>query len=65
MNSALEKSKQIIPERIQALKFIRKMIEINALIIPKSVVRALIAIATQEDDNMTHAALITLCELGR
>ncbi|KAG7270643.1 hypothetical protein CRUP_010938 [Coryphaenoides rupestris] len=54
-------------ERTQALRLVRKMITVNAMLFPTSVANSLIAVGTdglQERDRMVRAAIAIVCELG-
>uniref|UniRef100_A0A8C8JA41 RPTOR independent companion of MTOR complex 2 n=1 Tax=Oncorhynchus tshawytscha TaxID=74940 RepID=A0A8C8JA41_ONCTS len=54
-------------ERTQALRLVRKMITVNALLFPSSVTNSLIAVGTdglQERDRMVRAAIAIVCELA-
>uniref|UniRef100_UPI00398E897F rapamycin-insensitive companion of mTOR isoform X1 n=2 Tax=Pristiophorus japonicus TaxID=55135 RepID=UPI00398E897F len=54
-------------ERTQALRFVRKMITVNAALFPSSITNSLIAVGNdglQERDRMVRACLAILCELA-
>ncbi|XP_041958385.1 rapamycin-insensitive companion of mTOR [Alosa sapidissima] len=54
-------------ERTQALRLVRKMITVNALLFPNSVTNSLIAIGNdglQERDPMVRACIAIVCELA-
>ncbi|XP_028269113.1 rapamycin-insensitive companion of mTOR-like isoform X1 [Parambassis ranga] len=54
-------------ERTQALRLVRKIITVNAMLFPTSVANALIAVGTdglQERDRMVRAAIAIVCELA-
>ncbi|XP_067087124.1 LOW QUALITY PROTEIN: rapamycin-insensitive companion of mTOR-like [Osmerus mordax] len=54
-------------ERTQALRLVRKMITVNALLFPSSIANSLIAVGTdglQERDRMVRAAIAIVCELA-
>nr|XP_023664280.1 rapamycin-insensitive companion of mTOR-like isoform X1 [Paramormyrops kingsleyae] len=54
-------------ERTQALRLVRKMITVNALLFPSSITNSLIAVGNdglQERDRMVRACLATICELA-
>ncbi|XP_028312751.1 rapamycin-insensitive companion of mTOR-like isoform X1 [Gouania willdenowi] len=54
-------------ERTQALRLVRKIITINAMLFPTSIANSLIAIGTdglQERDRMVRAAIAIVCELA-
>ncbi|XP_076010230.1 rapamycin-insensitive companion of mTOR-like isoform X2 [Genypterus blacodes] len=54
-------------ERTQALRLVRKIITINALLFPTSITNSLIAVGTdglQERDRMVRAAIAIVCELA-
>ncbi|CAB1318322.1 unnamed protein product [Coregonus sp. 'balchen'] len=54
-------------ERTQALRLVRKMITVNALLFPSSVTNSLIAVGKdglQERDRMVRACIAIICELA-
>ncbi|KAG1943517.1 rapamycin-insensitive companion of mTOR isoform X2 [Pimephales promelas] len=54
-------------ERTQALRLVRKMITVNALLFPSSVANSLIAVGNdgpQERDRMVRACIAIICELA-
>ncbi|XP_041914644.1 rapamycin-insensitive companion of mTOR isoform X1 [Alosa sapidissima] len=54
-------------ERTQALRLVRKMITVNALVFPSSVTNSLIAVGNdglQERDRMVRACIAIICELA-
>ncbi|XP_008417379.1 rapamycin-insensitive companion of mTOR isoform X2 [Poecilia reticulata] len=54
-------------ERTQALRLVRKIITVNAMLFPTSVANSLIAVGTdglQERDRMVRAAVAIICELA-
>ncbi|XP_028851215.1 rapamycin-insensitive companion of mTOR-like isoform X2 [Denticeps clupeoides] len=54
-------------ERTQALRLVRKMITVNALLFPSSVTNSLIAVGNdglQERDPMVRACIAVICELA-
>ncbi|KAL2100031.1 hypothetical protein ACEWY4_004425 [Coilia grayii] len=54
-------------ERTQALRLVRKMIAVNALVFPSSVTNSLIAVGNdglQEKDRMVRACIAIVCELA-
>ncbi|XP_053276315.1 rapamycin-insensitive companion of mTOR isoform X2 [Pleuronectes platessa] len=54
-------------ERTQALRLVRKIITVNAMLFPTSITNSLIAIGTdglQERDRMVRAAIAIVCELA-
>ncbi|XP_068594516.1 rapamycin-insensitive companion of mTOR-like [Brachionichthys hirsutus] len=54
-------------ERTQALRLVRKMITVNAMLLPSSIANSLIAVGTdglQERDRMVRAAIAIVCELA-
>ncbi|XP_033946620.1 rapamycin-insensitive companion of mTOR-like [Pseudochaenichthys georgianus] len=54
-------------ERTQALRLVRKIITVNAMLFPSSVANSLIAVGTdglQERDRMVRAAIAIVCELA-
>ncbi|MBN3301048.1 RICTR protein, partial [Amia calva] len=53
-------------ERTQALRLVRKMITVNALLFPSSITNSLIAVGNdglQERDRMVRACIAIICEL--
>ncbi|KAJ8394304.1 hypothetical protein AAFF_G00047110 [Aldrovandia affinis] len=54
-------------ERTQALRLVRKMITVNALLLPSSIANSLIAVGNdglQERDRMVRACIAIICELA-
>ncbi|XP_073680420.1 rapamycin-insensitive companion of mTOR isoform X3 [Garra rufa] len=54
-------------ERTQALRLVRKMITVNALLFPSSITNSLIAVGKdgpQERDRMVRACIAIICELA-
>ncbi|KAM6930561.1 rapamycin-insensitive companion of mTOR-like isoform 1-T1 [Xenentodon cancila] len=54
-------------ERTQALRLVRKIISVNAMLFPTSIANSLIAVGTdglQERDRMVRAAIAIICELA-
>ncbi|XP_071377202.1 rapamycin-insensitive companion of mTOR-like isoform X1 [Centroberyx affinis] len=54
-------------ERTQALRLVRKIITVNAMLFPSTVANSLIAVGTdglQERDRMVRAAIAIVCELA-
>ncbi|XP_059398644.1 rapamycin-insensitive companion of mTOR-like isoform X1 [Carassius carassius] len=54
-------------ERTQALRLVRKMITVNALLFPSSITNSLIAVGhdgPQERDRMVRACIAIICELA-
>ncbi|XP_016133133.1 rapamycin-insensitive companion of mTOR isoform X2 [Sinocyclocheilus grahami] len=54
-------------ERTQALRLVRKMITVNALLFPSSITNSLIAVGNdgpQERDRMVRACIAIICELA-
>uniref|UniRef100_A0A665U2Q7 RPTOR independent companion of MTOR, complex 2 a n=1 Tax=Echeneis naucrates TaxID=173247 RepID=A0A665U2Q7_ECHNA len=54
-------------ERTQALRLVRKIITVNAMLFPTSITNSLIAVGTdglQERDRMVRAAIAIICELA-
>eukprot|EP00002_Diphylleia_rotans_P005434 TRINITY_DN1456_c0_g1_i3.p1 TRINITY_DN1456_c0_g1~~TRINITY_DN1456_c0_g1_i3.p1 ORF type:complete len:936 (-),score=158.70 TRINITY_DN1456_c0_g1_i3:822-3629(-) len=60
---ALEKDKTNEQERLQALKLVRRMMEIDCKLISRAVIQSLISIAEHPDDNFRRVCLETLCEI--
>jgi hypothetical protein len=61
---SIERESKLVAERIQALKFIRRVMEIDSCYMPACVVRSIVAIANHKDDNMRRVSLETLRELA-
>ena len=61
---SLEREQKLLAERVQALKLIRRIMEIDALQMPVSLVTSLVAVAGHKDDNMRRLCLETLRELA-
>jgi hypothetical protein len=67
VNRALTRDPRSAIEREQAIKLVRAFVDVEDCIdyIPLSVLRTLVAIASQPDDSLYHIALETLCEIGK
>ncbi|TDH70536.1 uncharacterized protein CCR75_005144 [Bremia lactucae] len=61
---SLEREQKYLAERIQALKVVRRIIQIDAARMPTGLVASLTAIAGHKDDNMRRVCLETLRELA-
>jgi rapamycin-insensitive companion of mTOR len=61
---SMEREQKHLAERIQALKVIRRIMEIDAARMPTSLVCSLVAIVTHKDDNLRRVCLETLRELA-
>ncbi|KAL8025270.1 putative armadillo-like helical, rapamycin-insensitive companion of mTOR domain, Pianissimo family [Plasmopara halstedii] len=61
---SLEREQKHLAERVQALKVVRRIIEIDAAQMPTGLVASLTAIAGHKDDNMRRVCLETLRELA-
>lgn len=61
---SLERDKHNEAERMQALKLVRKMMELNVELLPPNVVHGLVSIADYPEDNLCRVAVETLCELA-
>jgi hypothetical protein len=59
----MERDQKLLAERVQALKLVRRIMEIDALQIPGSLVSSLVAIVSHKADNMRRICLETLREL--
>lgn len=51
-------------ERMQALKFTRRLMEVDAQLMPASIVQSLVAIAEQATDEFRRVCLDTIRDLG-
>eukprot|EP00004_Rigifila_ramosa_P013527 TRINITY_DN3004_c0_g1_i1.p1 TRINITY_DN3004_c0_g1~~TRINITY_DN3004_c0_g1_i1.p1 ORF type:complete len:1085 (-),score=258.97 TRINITY_DN3004_c0_g1_i1:103-3207(-) len=60
---SLERDKVHDPERLQALKLIRKIMEVDCNVMPRSLVQSLVAVAENPEDNFKRVCLETLCEI--
>lgn len=60
----MEREQKLLPERVQALKVIRRIMEVDGSQMPTSLVRSIVAIAGHKDDNMRRVCLETLRELA-
>lgn len=49
---------------MQALKIIRRMIEVDAAALPRTLVVTLVAVAQQPDDDFRRVCIDTLRQLG-
>ncbi|GAM19472.1 hypothetical protein SAMD00019534_026470 [Acytostelium subglobosum LB1] len=61
---SLERDKHSEAERIQALKLIRTIMEIDCSQMPPCIVKTLVAIAENQEDNFCRVCLETLCEVA-
>ncbi|KAI9907033.1 hypothetical protein PsorP6_003890 [Peronosclerospora sorghi] len=61
---SLEREQKHLTERVQALKVVRRVMEIDATQIPTGLVASLTAIAGHKDDNMRRVCLETMRELA-
>lgn len=61
---AMEREQKLLAERVQALKVIRRIMEIDAAQMPPSLVASIVAIAGHKDDNLRRVCLETLRELA-
>ncbi|POM80870.1 Cytosolic regulator Pianissimo [Phytophthora palmivora] len=61
---SLEREQKHLAERVQALKVVRRVMEIDAAQMPTGLVCSLTAIAGHKDDNMRRVCLETLRELA-
>ncbi|EFA85310.1 cytosolic regulator of adenylyl cyclase [Heterostelium album PN500] len=61
---SLERDKHSEAERIQALKLIRTIMEIDCSVMPPCIVKSLVAIAENQEDNFCRVCLETLCEVA-
>jgi len=61
---SLERDKHSEAERVQALKLIRTIMEIDCSLVPHCVVKALVAISENQEDNFCRVCLETLCEIS-
>ncbi|RLN57857.1 hypothetical protein BBJ29_002171 [Phytophthora kernoviae] len=61
---SLEREQKHLAERVQALKVVRRVMEIDAAQMPTGLVTSLAAIAGHKDDNMRKVCLETLRELA-
>lgn len=60
----MEREQKLLAERVQALKVIRRIAEIDAAQMPPSLVASIVAIAGHKDDNLRRVCLETLRELA-
>ncbi|EGG19479.1 hypothetical protein DFA_00056 [Cavenderia fasciculata] len=60
----LERDKHSETERIQALKLVRTIMEIDCSLMPPCIVKSLVAIAENQEDNFCRVCLETLCEIS-
>lgn len=61
---SLEREPRYTYERMQALKFIRHVMEVDASQMPRFVVQSLVAVAQHADDDFRKVCLETIRELG-
>ena len=62
---SLEQDKQGEAERLQALKLVRRMMEINCSLLPFNIIHCLVSIAEHEQDSFCRAAVEALCEISK
>lgn len=60
----MEREQKLLAERVQALKVIRRIAEIDAAQMPPSLVASIVAISGHKDDNLRRVCLETLRELA-
>jgi rapamycin-insensitive companion of mTOR len=60
---SLERDHEFVQERMQALKCMRKFIEVSAATFPIAFARSLVAVASNKDDNIRRVCLETVREL--
>ena len=61
---SLELEADHIWERMQALKIIKRYVEVSPESIPTALVRSLVAVSAQKEDNFRRVALETLRDLA-
>ncbi|KYR02655.1 cytosolic regulator of adenylyl cyclase [Tieghemostelium lacteum] len=61
---SMERDKHSEAERIQALKLIRTIMELDCSLMPHSIVKALVAISENQEDTFCRVCLETLCEIS-
>ncbi|KAJ0409015.1 hypothetical protein ATCC90586_005199 [Pythium insidiosum] len=61
---SLEREQKLLSERVQAIKVVRRVMEIDATQMPRALVASLVAIASHKDDNMRRVCLETLREVA-
>jgi len=61
---SLERDKQGEAERMQALKLVRKIMEINAKLVTPNILHSLVSIAEYTEDNFCRVSVETLCEIA-
>jgi uncharacterized 2Fe-2S/4Fe-4S cluster protein (DUF4445 family) len=49
---------------MQALKLVRKIMEVNCGLLPRCIVHSLISIAENAEDNFSRVAVETICEIS-
>ncbi|CAK4241874.1 unnamed protein product [Aphanomyces euteiches] len=64
VSRCIERESKLVAERIQALKVIRRIMDVDANQMPACVVRSIVAIANHKEDNLRRVALETLRELA-
>lgn len=65
ISRSLEREKTFEAERMQALKLIRRMVEVDCKVIPHNLIRSLVSIAEHNEDNFSRIAVETICELSK
>lgn len=61
---SLERDSKYLWERMQALKLIRRMMVVDASLLPRSIVQSLVAIAEHVKDDFRRVCLDAVRELG-
>jgi hypothetical protein len=50
---------------MQAMKLVRKIIELNCGLLPRCIVHSLVSIAEHPEDNFARVALESICEISK
>eukprot|EP01102_Stenamoeba_stenopodia_P001967 TRINITY_DN11778_c0_g1_i1.p2 TRINITY_DN11778_c0_g1~~TRINITY_DN11778_c0_g1_i1.p2 ORF type:complete len:1167 (-),score=309.88 TRINITY_DN11778_c0_g1_i1:109-3609(-) len=61
---SLEKEKQPDRERIQALKFVRKLVEVDCSLVPRAIIQALVSVAEAREDPLSRSCLNVLIDIA-
>eukprot|EP01114_Cavostelium_apophysatum_P016624 TRINITY_DN4775_c0_g1_i1.p1 TRINITY_DN4775_c0_g1~~TRINITY_DN4775_c0_g1_i1.p1 ORF type:complete len:1113 (-),score=304.93 TRINITY_DN4775_c0_g1_i1:63-3401(-) len=60
---SLERDKQGEAERMQALKLVRRIMEVNCSMLPTNIIHSLVSISEHSEDNFSRVSIETICEI--
>lgn len=64
LHSSLEREKLNEAERMQALKLVRKIIDVNCSLLPNNIIHSLVSIGEHQEDNFARVAVECVCEIS-